>query len=128
MTSYHPALIDHITETEWHYWVVAFAHIAGWRTWHDNDSRGNLEGWPDLALISLRGPGFLLVELKKEKGKVTQVQKMMLRDLRNACVSAHVWRPRHRDWVEQALTRRVGIDACPCELCEPAPTPLPPAA
>ena len=78
-------------------------HRAGCRqVWHDNDSRRNAAGLPDLILL---GPGGLaFAELKKQKGRVSPEQQGWLDGLTRVGVPAYLWRP--SDWPEvQAVLR-----------------------
>lgn len=61
--------------------LIAIAQAYGWRHWHDNDSRRNQGGWPDLALWHpLRAkrniwPALCLWELKSGKGRIRPEQR-----------------------------------------------------
>ncbi len=87
------------SEAEFQASVVEFAETAGWWVWHDRDSRGNLAGLPDLILV--RPPRVMFIELKKESGRVSAVQRAVLR-MFDQCpgVETCLWRP--SDWPEIA--------------------------
>lgn len=74
---------------------LAVAH--GWKIYHTHDSRRSHPGWPDLALA--RNGRLLLIELKKQDGKVTPDQQAWLDELAAVMtLSGHVvqtgvWRP-----------------------------------
>lgn len=102
------------SEAELQAQVVELARICGWRTMHVRRSIGkgrrwttstSVVGWPDLALWR---PGqFLLVELKTDRGQLSNEQAVVVASLRVAGVDARVWRP--SDWdsdIEPTLTRR----------------------
>lgn len=91
-------------EKEWQATVVEVARLHGWATMHQLDSRGTEAGWPDLVL--LRPPELLIVELKSERGKVTQAQERWLADLSACGVETSVWRPSNFDAVCTRLARR----------------------
>lgn len=81
-----------ITEAQFQETVVDAAELFGWWVFHDNDSRRNRAGFPDLVLI--RPPRVVFLELKREKGRVSPVQAEVLGML-DGCdtVETHVARP-----------------------------------
>lgn len=71
--------------------VIALARWHGLRCWHDNDSRRNAAGLPDLILV---GPGGVLWrELKAARGRLRPAQEQWGSDLRIAGQDWDVWRP-----------------------------------
>lgn len=94
-------------ETEAHFQqsVTELAERCGWLWWHDNDSRRNRRGFPDLVL--LRAPRLLLVELKTERGKLRPEQRIWLDEL-GQCpgIETYVWRPGDFDEIVSILNRR----------------------
>lgn len=76
--------------------VIEYARLTGWLVYHTYDSRRSQPGFPDLVM--LKGRRSLYVELKSEKGKVTDNQKAWLAALREAGHMTIVWRP--SDWPE----------------------------
>lgn len=77
--------------------VVDLAELRQWRAWHDNDSRRNAAGLPDLIL--LRPPRLLFAELKAERGRLSAEQRAWLDELgRCPGVEVHTWRP--GDWAQ----------------------------
>lgn len=87
------------TEAEWQQTVVDTASAFGWWSYHNRDSRGSNEGWPDLVLV--RPPRFVLVELKTNKGRVRPRQAIILDMLRACCLDVRLWRP--KDWDDEVL-------------------------
>lgn len=89
-------LLATITEADFSQSVVTHARSRGWtvfRTWNSIHSPA---GWPDLFMMRERNDGTvecLAVELKTEKGKVTDPQTECLRLLKLANIPAYVWRP-----------------------------------
>lgn len=71
--------------------VTDLAVTLGLRVWHDNDSRRNEAGLPDLIIVGSRG--LLWRELKTAKGRVSAVQREWLAALEVAGQDAGVWRP-----------------------------------
>lgn len=105
-----------ITEAEWQEQVVQLAHLYGWECLHVRRSIGrrggksayqtttSIKGWPDLYMWR---PGeHIAVELKREKGRLTEEQRTCLRGLANAGVRVFVWRPSDLDEVQRVLGRR----------------------
>ena len=90
------------TERQFMNAVVEHAERSGWLVFHDEDSRKNRAGFPDLCMV--RGPsGVVFAELKREKGTLRLAQEEWLDALAAAeciydCVRAFVWRP--SDWPE----------------------------
>ena len=115
-------LLD-ITEAEFQSTVIDFAKRCSWSVWHIPDSRmqagGKLvgarmaAGLPDLLLVH-RAHGFVLAELKREKGKVRPAQVKALEKMAEAAIPAamtackvrvHLWRPSDMDSVVVPLLR-----------------------
>lgn len=74
--------------------VVRYARLMGWRCFHAFDSRRSEPGLPDLLL--LRRPRLLFVELKSQRGTLTDAQYATLIELRACGQETHFWRP--DDW------------------------------
>lgn len=94
-----------VPERDFQATVVDLAVLKGWRAWHDNDSRRNAAGLPDLIL--LRPPRLLFVELKTERGRIQPEQQQWIDELgRCPGVEVHLWRP--GDWssgvIEEVLS------------------------
>jgi predicted type IV restriction endonuclease len=84
--------------------VVDLAESLGWKVWHDQDSRRNRAGLPDLEL--LRGATMLRLELKTEKGIVSDAQEAYINRLKLVrFVVADVVRPSHWDELVDVLRR-----------------------
>lgn len=84
-------------------WKVAFFRPAqtakGWRTAVGADGAG----FPDLCLVRDR---VIFVELKNEKGRVTEEQREWIAALQVAGVEAYVWRPDDLDDAMAVLMHR----------------------
>jgi hypothetical protein len=100
-----------ITEAVWMDQVIEAARLFGWKLHHDRPAQTG-RGWrtaiqgdagfPDLVLV--RGERCLFVELKPERGSLSQNQKGWLDALRGvAGIETYVWRPGMWDEVVTAL-------------------------
>lgn len=86
-----------ITEKDLDACVRDLARLGGWRIYHTFDSRRSSAGFPDLVL--LRPPRLVFVELKSDRGRVSDEQSAWLDDLEQCGVEAYIWRP--DDWPER---------------------------
>jgi hypothetical protein len=86
--------------------VLQVAQMYGWRFYHTHDSRRSPHGWPDLALVHPGQRRFLLVELKRENGRVSKPQEAWIADLSAAGVDVRVWRPSDLDAIPGILSGR----------------------
>ncbi len=95
-------------ERDWQRMVVDLARTLGWeRPMHIYDSRRSEPGWPDLSLVRER---LVLLELKREHGKVSDAQKHWIASLTHANVEVYVARPRHLDALAAVLSARGTVD------------------
>lgn len=93
-----------VRERQFQEWTVDVATRFGWWVWHDNDSRRNRAGLPDLILV--RPPRVVFVELKRETGRLRPEQARVLALLeRCPGVESYVWRPSDEQDVLAALGR-----------------------
>ena len=77
--------------------------MLGWFWWHHLYSPGTKSGVPDLHLLRER---HLVVELKREKGKLSKAQEEVLERYRKAGVETYVWFPHDWDEIVETLRRR----------------------
>ena len=77
------------------------AEMLGWKFYHPWNSQHSEEGWPDCFL--LRGTRSLALELKAEKGQITQEQREWLAAFNDAHIEAWVVRPSDWDWLLEKL-------------------------
>lgn len=87
--------------------VIDLARWAGYIHYHTVDSRKSRPGFPDLVLVHVRTGRVVFVELKAEKGRVTDAQQEWL-TLLGKCSEVYLWRP--ADW-ESGEIRRVLTEA-----------------
>lgn len=101
-----------LSEDDWLGMVLQLAHLKGWetmhvrpamrqRSWRTPTTGSMARGWPDLVLC--RGRQLLFVELKAERGPVSEDQQRVLDVLRSAAM-VDVWRPSDWERVVEALT------------------------
>jgi hypothetical protein len=97
-----PATVAHsLTENQLQQQVLDLASLCGWRHFHVLNSRGSDPGWPDLVL--LRPPHLLVVELKRETGRLSVAQSDWLRLLEMCGVDVRIWRPSSWPEIEATL-------------------------
>ena len=90
-----------VPESEFQRSVVEAAEALGWKMiFHDNDSRRNTAGLPDLILARER---VVFAELKSETGRVSSEQMMCVSLLRRAGAEVYIWRPSDMDAVMELL-------------------------
>lgn len=109
-----------LTEAQFQRQVVDLARIRGWDlVYHAQLAKWSEAGWPDLFLLRVRDRRLLFVELKAEKGKLSDRQEAVLdylraisdegagirgpRSMRQRRIEVHVWRPSDWDEIEQVL-------------------------
>ena len=94
-----------MSEKDWQIQVLDLAQNCGWKAYHTFDSRRSNPGFPDLVLV--RGVQVLCLELKTEKGVVSDAQQEWIDKLDKAKrVEAAVARPSNWPDIERALTSR----------------------
>jgi hypothetical protein len=76
--------------------VVEMAEMLGWLVYHTHDSRRSESGFPDLVCV--RRERVVFIELKTEKGQLSEEQEQWLSALGLAGAAVHFWRP--SDWPE----------------------------
>lgn len=102
--------------------VAGYAKAGGWLRYHTHDSRHSPAGFPDLVLV--RPPEILFVELKRQKGKLSDEQRTWLRALEQCAypdwlltdkgmellvpsnIEVHVWRPSDEAFFKARLLER----------------------
>ena len=97
--------------------VMELALLCGWLVFHDEDSRRNPAGFPDLVLVHPnKSPGIIFAELKTAKGKTRAKQEEWLNKLalvmdkiypaetKREHINVCLWRPQHWPQIEKILT------------------------
>lgn len=110
IADYHHEIDLRISECAFQAMVIELAEWLGYRVYHEYDSRRSTPGYPDLAMIRACTPQYpfppryLLVELKKEKGKLRPDQLFWLTTLAATNTECYVWRPRHWNDIVRILS------------------------
>lgn len=101
-----------LTERQWQRVVTDYATFKQWRWVHYKPARtpdgkyltrlDGAAGFPDLCLV--RGKRLLFVELKGEKGRLSEGQDDWLAALEETGVECYVWKPADWDDVERVLS------------------------
>lgn len=94
-------LPDVMSEAQFQQRIIDYCQLRGLLVFHDNDSRRNRAGFPDLVVAGAHG--VIFAELKTETGKLRPEQETWLLKLRAAGSTAYLWRP--SDW--EAIVKRL---------------------
>lgn len=97
--------LPEITEKVWQKQVEGLAKTLGYRHYHPYFSMRSAPGYPDLTLISPSQKRVIWIELKTEKGKVTNNQQEWLDCLAEAGQEVYVFRPSDFDRIVEILRR-----------------------
>ena len=96
---------DLVSEEDFQQSITDLAGLNGFLVYHTHDSRRSQPGFPDLVLC--RPPYLLFVEVKRERGVVSQDQALWLKWLGESdSITAEVWRP--SSWRELASRLAAG--------------------
>ena len=96
-------LADAMSERELQAAVEGLLDLRGWRWFHDEDSRRNNGGLPDL--VAVRRGRVVFIELKTTRGRVRTEQRAWLEELWMGDVETYLFRPRdwHAGTIEEVL-------------------------
>ena len=108
-----------ISEAEFQKAVISLAKLHGWRVMHTQPAQirpgkwitpntGN-QGFPDLVM-SHPYRGTIFVELKKDKGVVSELQWDWINSLEDSGEEVHVWRPKDLQKISDRLSRSTDAD------------------
>lgn len=118
MTAKHllAARPDLLTEAQLSGLVAEVARIGGWTLrYHTLRSKGSAHGFPDWVFVHPGKGRILFVELKSEKGRLSDAQAQWIETLQGfqfpSIVQAHVWRPSDWDEIVATLTGRTPVKA-----------------
>ena len=111
--------MSEISEAEFQKAVIQLAKLHGWRVMHTQPAQirpgkwitpntGN-QGFPDLVM-SHPYRGTIFVELKKDKGVVSELQWDWINSLEDSGEEVHVWRPKDLQKISDRLARRTDVN------------------
>ena len=100
------------TEAQFQKAVIDMGTRLGWTIWHDNDSRRNDPGFPDLVCVHPKH-GLMFVELKTAHGRIRKEQQAWIDLLDEAGVWVLVWRPANMEVIEEVFTKGLGPHVAP---------------
>ena len=93
-----------MTEADLQTLIVDVAEQCGWLVFHDNDSRRNNPGFPDLVLV--KPPRVVFMELKSDKGTLRPEQQVWMGHLLECdTIASAVVRPEHLNLVIDYLRK-----------------------
>lgn len=98
-----------MTEAQFQRRILDYCQMRGLLVFHDQDSRRNQPGFPDLVIASPRH--ILFRELKTDTGTIRPEQVKWLNTMREAGADAGVWRP--KDWTEHVLPQLAALTLNP---------------
>lgn len=93
------------TEKSFQEQVIEFARLSGWIAYHTFDSRRSEPGFPDLVLARVGEFQPLFVELKSEKGRLSEAQVKWRETLMLGGGGYRLWRPSDWEEIEETLRR-----------------------
>jgi hypothetical protein len=102
---YQHIVTSQMSEKDWQEQVIELAHTLGYVTYHTYDSRRCEPGLPDLFLLRMAPPRFVVIELKTTRGRITKEQRIWLNGLRAAGVEAYIFRPHQWNELVEELKR-----------------------
>lgn len=96
--------VDRMPEDRFQEMLRRWAEDAGWLYYHVRNSEGSNPGWPDTVLLDPRTFRLLIVELKAERGRVSDDQRAWLDCLAGATApEVGLWRPRDLETIRAIL-------------------------
>lgn len=101
MTISAQAAVARQTEADFQKQVKQAAALLGWFCLHFPNAVINPAGWPDL--MCFRDGKMLLMELKRENGRLGPRQEEMIETLNHCGQVVHVFRPSDWDQIEKTL-------------------------
>ena len=94
-----------ISEADFQEALVEYAEMWGWLVWHDNDSRRNDAGFPDLVMT--KGGKIIFAELKRQKRYTIKPKQLEWIEALGLAAGPNVmatfWFPSDRDYAEAVL-------------------------
>ena len=82
--------------------VVTLLGLYGWKVYAVPDSRRvTLAGWPDLTCYHVKQRRTMFIELKREQGRVSVGQKIVMSELESIGHEVYLFRPSDWDRIER---------------------------
>jgi VRR-NUC domain len=100
------AAVPRISERRFAQQIVEHAELMGWRVYHTHRSEHSPAGFPrSLVLCRVRHarPRIVWLEVKAERGRLTDAQRAWVNDLADCGQEVHVVRPSQWEEVEAWL-------------------------
>lgn len=90
--------------------LTEFMRLEGWQVYSIPDSRrASMKGYPDITAWRVEDQRLLFIELKREKGRVSEAQTYVLESLRALApripVEVYLWRPHDWPTIEEVIAR-----------------------
>lgn len=110
-----------VSEAEFQKAVISLAKLHGWRVMHTRTVQVGKNhftplvgdrGFPDLVMVHPTR-GCIFVELKTDRGRVSEHQVDWLDQLEKAGMEVHVWRPQNWDEITVRLASPPARFECP---------------
>lgn len=98
-----PLPLAEVPESAFKQQVLDLARVYHWRWYFTYRSKRSPAGWPDLQLARDR---LILVELKREGGKLSAAQASWIHDLIAAKAETYIVRPRDLEALGRVLAHR----------------------
>jgi VRR-NUC domain len=95
------AAVPRISERRFQQQIVEYAELMGWRCYFTHRSDHSPAGFPDLVLV--RRPRIVWIEVKAERGRLSDAQRAWINDLADCGQEVHVVRPSQWREVERWL-------------------------
>ena len=103
-TEYRATIAARMPERELLERVRSLARVLGLLVYHTHDSRRSEPGFPDLVIA---GHGRVLyAELKTQRGRLTDAQRLWISQLQDAGSEVHLWRP--QDLLDRTIAKTLG--------------------
>jgi VRR-NUC domain len=93
--------VPRISEARFQRQIIDYAELMGWRCYFTYRSNHSPVGFPDLVLV--RRPRVVWIEVKTERGRLSDAQRAWINELADCGQEVHVVRPSQWRVVEELL-------------------------
>ena len=95
-----------ITEKQFASQIEGLFKLFGWKYYHTWNSWHSVKGFPDY--VAIRGDRLLFIELKSEKGKLTEAQKEWYISLSEVDdIEVYDWKPHQWELIVGCLQKEI---------------------